>query len=47
MCIHLHQLIHSETLGKLAVEADGEIDYILPQDILYMYRDEKVTKIIT
>ncbi|XKI14391.1 Response regulator transcription factor [Sporosarcina sp. ANT_H38] len=36
-----------EKLGKLAVEAGGEIDYILPQDILYMYRDEKVTKIIT
>lgn len=34
-------------LGKLAVEMDGEIDYILIQDILYMYRDEKVTKIIT
>ena len=38
---------HSETLGKLAVEADGEITYILPQSILYIYRDEKVTKIIT
>lgn len=37
----------AEKLGKLAVEAGGEIDYILPQDILYMYRDEKVTKIIT
>lgn len=38
---------NAEKLGKLAVEAGGEIDYILPQDILYMYRDEKVTKIIT
>ena len=38
---------HSETIGKLAVEADGEITYILPQSILYIYRDEKVTKIIT
>jgi len=38
---------NTEKLGKLAVEAGGEIDYILPQDILYMYRDEKVTKIIT
>jgi len=37
----------AEKRGKLAVEAGGEIDYILPQDILYMYRDEKVTKIIT
>ena len=34
-------------LGKLAVEMDGEIDYILIQDIYYMYREEKVTKIIT
>ena len=24
---------HSETIGKLAVEADGEINYILPQSI--------------
>lgn len=38
---------NAEKLGKLAVESGGEIDYILPQDILYMYRDEKVTKIIT
>ncbi|MFC5590784.1 LytR/AlgR family response regulator transcription factor [Sporosarcina soli] len=37
----------SGMLGKLAVEADGEINYLLPQEILYMYRDEKVTKIIT
>lgn len=37
----------SGMLGKLAVEADGEINYLLPQVILYMYRDEKVTKIIT
>ncbi|MFS0576195.1 LytTR family DNA-binding domain-containing protein [Sporosarcina sp. 179-K 3D1 HS] len=34
-------------LGKLAVEMDGEIDYILIRDIYYMYREEKVTKIIT
>ncbi|WP_342514131.1 LytTR family DNA-binding domain-containing protein [Sporosarcina sp. FSL K6-1522] len=37
----------SETLGKLAVEADGEINYIHPKEILYICRDEKVTKIIT
>ncbi len=37
----------AEKPGKLAVETAGEIDYILPQDILYIYRDEKVTKIIT
>lgn len=37
----------TSTLGKLAVEADGEIDYIQLHDILYIYREEKVTKIIT
>ncbi|WP_411747469.1 LytR/AlgR family response regulator transcription factor [Psychrobacillus psychrotolerans] len=36
-----------EKLGKLAIETGGEIDYILPQNILYIYRDDKVTKIIT
>lgn len=34
-------------LGKLAAETDGEIDYILLKDILYMYRENNVTKIIT
>ncbi|WP_342506959.1 LytTR family DNA-binding domain-containing protein [Sporosarcina sp. FSL K6-2383] len=38
---------NTEKLGKLAVETGGDIDYILPQDILYIYRDDKVTKIIT
>ncbi|TCN22389.1 LytTR family two component transcriptional regulator [Mesobacillus foraminis] len=33
--------------GKLAVEADGEIFYLDPNEILYLYRDEKVTKLIT
>ncbi|WP_203249081.1 LytR/AlgR family response regulator transcription factor [Sporosarcina beigongshangi] len=37
----------TEKPGKLAVETGGEIDYILPQDILYIFRDDKVTKIIT
>ncbi|WP_277586956.1 LytR/AlgR family response regulator transcription factor [Psychrobacillus antarcticus] len=36
-----------EKLSKLAVETGGEIHYVLPQDILYIYRDDKVTKIIT
>ena len=36
-----------EKLSKLALETDGEIHYILPNDILYIYRDDKVTKIIT
>jgi two-component system, LytTR family, response regulator LytT len=33
--------------GKLAVEEDGEIRYIEPSEILYMLRDDKVTKIMT
>ncbi|MCM3439789.1 LytR/AlgR family response regulator transcription factor [Metabacillus halosaccharovorans] len=33
--------------GKLPVEAEGEIFYLDPADILYIYRDEKVTKLIT
>lgn len=37
----------TSNLGKLAVEKDGEIDYVHIEDILYMYREEKVTKIIT
>ncbi|WP_226037859.1 LytR/AlgR family response regulator transcription factor [Aquibacillus saliphilus] len=37
----------SNPLAKLAVEVEGEIIYILPSDILYMYREEKVSKIIT
>jgi two-component system response regulator LytT len=32
--------------GKLAVEEDGEILYLEPKDILYIYRDEKVSRII-
>ncbi|WP_438313471.1 LytR/AlgR family response regulator transcription factor [Sporosarcina sp. FA9] len=37
----------ASNLGKMAVEKDGEIDYILIKDILYMYRENKTTKIIT
>lgn len=33
--------------GKLPVEAEGEIFYLEPADIQYIYRDEKVTKLIT
>ena len=32
--------------AKLALEADGEIFYLEPKEILYMFREEKVTKII-
>lgn len=37
----------SSVSGKLAVEAEGEIIYLEPKEILYMYRDEKLTKILT
>ncbi|WP_456272244.1 LytR/AlgR family response regulator transcription factor [Bacillus sp. AK031] len=37
----------SKHLGKLAVEGEGEILYLDPNDILFMYREEKVSKIIT
>lgn len=33
--------------AKLAVESEGEIFYLEPKEILYMFREEKVTKIIT
>lgn len=36
-----------KTAGKLAIEADGEIFYIEPKEILYIYRDEKWTRLIT
>lgn len=35
------------SLGKLAVEKDGEFEYIFVKDILYMYPKGKITKIIT
>lgn len=35
-----------KTAGKLAIEEDGEIIYIEPKDIIYMYRDDKVSRII-
>lgn len=33
--------------GKLALETDGEIFYLEPKEILYIYRDDKVTKVVT
>ena len=33
--------------GRLAVEVEGEILYIHPHDIMYISREEKVSKIIT
>ena len=34
------------TPSKLAVEGDDEIIYIHPEDIYYIYREERVTKIV-
>ncbi|GHH96909.1 LytR/AlgR family response regulator transcription factor [Neobacillus kokaensis] len=36
-----------KTTGKLAVESDGEIYYLEPKDLLYIVRDDKLTKLIT
>ncbi|WP_419887102.1 LytR/AlgR family response regulator transcription factor [Neobacillus niacini] len=33
--------------GKLALEVDGEIIYLEPKEILYILKDDKVTKLIT
>ncbi|WP_449620094.1 LytR/AlgR family response regulator transcription factor [Robertmurraya sp. Marseille-Q9965] len=33
--------------GKLAVEAEGEILYLEPKEILYIIKDDKLTKLIT
>lgn len=38
--------ITGKSPGKLAVEAEGEIFYLDPKDILYIFRDDKITKII-
>jgi two-component system response regulator LytT len=32
--------------SKLAIEGDEEIVYIEPKDILYVYRDERVTRVV-
>jgi two-component system response regulator LytT len=32
--------------GKLGVEAEGEIYYLEPKDILYIYRDDKITRLV-
>ncbi|WNS75728.1 LytTR family DNA-binding domain-containing protein [Bacillus sp. DTU_2020_1000418_1_SI_GHA_SEK_038] len=36
-----------KSTGKLAIEADGEIHYLEPKELLYIVRDEKLTKLIT
>ncbi|MFE8698909.1 LytR/AlgR family response regulator transcription factor [Cytobacillus sp. FJAT-53684] len=35
-----------KTTGKLAIEEDGEIIYVEPKDIIYLFRDDKVSRII-
>ncbi|MDX8289263.1 LytTR family DNA-binding domain-containing protein [Metabacillus indicus] len=39
--------IGSALPAKLAIETEGEIFYLDPKDILYIYRDEKATKVVT
>ncbi|MEH7382941.1 LytTR family DNA-binding domain-containing protein [Bacillus sp. JJ1533] len=33
--------------GKLAIDSSGEIIYLEPKDILYIAKDEKITKLVT
>ncbi|MEH7222774.1 LytTR family DNA-binding domain-containing protein [Bacillus sp. JJ1566] len=47
---HLHTPEEKEKgkhTGKLAVDSSGEIIYLDPMDILYIVRDEKLTKLVT
>lgn len=41
-----HPIQKEATPSKLAVEGDDEIIYIHPQDIYYIYREDRVTKIV-
>ncbi|OLS39969.1 LytTR family DNA-binding domain-containing protein [Bacillus sp. MRMR6] len=45
--INSNQKDFGKPSGKLAVEADGAIFYLEPKEILYMVRDDKLTKLIT
>lgn len=38
---------YQKPTGKLAIESDGEIFYLVPAEILYLFRDERLTKIVT
>lgn len=38
---------HGKTSGKLAVESDGEIDYIEPKNILYIVKQHQLTIVVT
>jgi two-component system, LytTR family, response regulator LytT len=33
--------------AKLGIESDGEIYFLDPKDILFMFKDEKITKLVT
>lgn len=37
---------HSPKKGKLSVDIEGEIHYLDPNDILFIFRDDKVSRII-
>lgn len=42
-----HEIVSVKATGKLAIDLDGEIIYLDPMDLLYISRDDKVTKLVT
>lgn len=46
-CTAIRNVEPMKPIAKLAVEAEGEIIYLLPSDILFIYREEKVVKIVS
>ena len=46
-CLKVEENKPVKSAGRLAVEVKGEILYIHPQDIMYISREEKVSKIVT
>ena len=47
LCLKLEENKPVKSAGRLGVEVEGEILYIHPNDILYISREEKVSKIVT
>ena len=47
LCLKSEENKPVKSAGRLAVEVEGEILYIHPNDILYISREEKVSKIVT
>ncbi|GGB62466.1 response regulator [Virgibacillus dakarensis] len=44
----LHSQESGDTkFGKLAIESEGEIHYLFPKEILYIYHENKFSKIVT